>query len=75
MQCSTPKVGPSDAWKDLAYRQCLYLQLEHVEQELLLVGTRGYSQCQSHTQALRQLQTLKDYLGEEAGTLSPKHTR
>lgn len=75
MQCSTPKVGPSEAWKDLAYRQCLYLQLEHVEQELLLVGTRGYPQCQSHTQALRQLQTLKDYLGEEAGTLSPKHTR
>uniref|UniRef100_A0A8D1BLF4 Polycystin-1-like protein 2 n=1 Tax=Sus scrofa TaxID=9823 RepID=A0A8D1BLF4_PIG len=65
---------PHDAWKDLAYRQCLYLQLEHVEQELLLVGTRGYSQCQSHTQALRQLQTLKGYLGEQAGTLSPKHT-
>uniref|UniRef100_A0A8C3VPL1 Uncharacterized protein n=1 Tax=Catagonus wagneri TaxID=51154 RepID=A0A8C3VPL1_9CETA len=68
-------VGPSNAWKDRAYRQCLYLQLEHMEQELLLVGTQGFSQCQSHAQALRQLQTLKDCLREQPGTLNLEHTR
>lgn len=29
MQCPRPEVGPRDAGKDSAYRQCLYLQLEH----------------------------------------------
>ncbi|XP_053762669.1 polycystic kidney disease protein 1-like 2 [Panthera pardus] len=59
---------PSDPWKDNAYRRCLYLQLEHMEQELQLVGPRGFSQCQSHARALSQLQTLKGRLGGRLGT-------
>ncbi|XP_078295351.1 polycystin-1-like protein 2 [Panthera onca] len=59
---------PSDPRKDNAYRRCLYLQLEHMEQELQLVGPHGLSQCQSHARALSQLQTLKGRLGGRLGT-------
>ena len=75
MQRSRPKVGPSDAWKNSAFRQCLYRQLEHLEQELLLLEPRGSSQGQNHTRALGQLQTLKGYLVAQAGTLPPAHSR
>ncbi|KAM9046589.1 LOW QUALITY PROTEIN: polycystin-1-like protein 2 [Megaptera novaeangliae] len=74
MQCPRPEVGPRDAWKDSAYRQCLYLQLEHLEQELLLWEPQGFSRCQSHTQALGQLQTLKGCLGGQPGTPPPAHS-
>ncbi|KAB0352703.1 hypothetical protein FD754_017560 [Muntiacus muntjak] len=74
MQRLRPKVGPSDAWKNSAYRQCLYLQLEHLEQELLLLEPQGSSQGQSHTKALGQLQTLKGCLVAQAGTLPPAHS-
>lgn len=66
---------PRDPQKDNAYRQCLYLQLDHLEQELQLVGPRGSSQCQSHAQALSQLQTLKGYLGGRLDTPPLAHTR
>uniref|UniRef100_A0A4W2BY07 Uncharacterized protein n=1 Tax=Bos indicus x Bos taurus TaxID=30522 RepID=A0A4W2BY07_BOBOX len=75
MQRSRPKVGPSDAWKNSAFRQCLYLQLEHLEQELLLLEPRCSSQGQNHTRALGQLQTLKGCLVAQAGTLPPAHSR
>ncbi|OWK15924.1 hypothetical protein Celaphus_00003976 [Cervus elaphus hippelaphus] len=74
MQRLRPKVGPSDAWKNSAYRQCLYLQLEHLEQELLLLEPQGSSQGQSRTRALGQLQTLKGCLVAQAGTLPPAHS-
>nr|XP_023493143.1 polycystic kidney disease protein 1-like 2 [Equus caballus] len=73
-QCPMPTVGASDPWKDSAYRQCLYLQLEHLEQALLLVGPQGFPQGQSHAGALRQLQTLKRRLGGQPGTLPPART-
>ncbi|KAB1274495.1 Polycystic kidney disease protein 1-like 2 [Camelus dromedarius] len=38
MQQLAPEEGPGDLQKDRAYRQCLYLQLEHVEQELQLAS-------------------------------------
>ncbi|KAJ8785859.1 hypothetical protein J1605_006819 [Eschrichtius robustus] len=49
-------------------------QLEHLEQELLLWEPQGFSRCQSHTQALGQLQTLKGCLGGQPGTLPPAHS-
>ncbi|XP_064239027.1 polycystin-1-like protein 2 isoform X2 [Aotus nancymaae] len=73
MQCPKPKVALSGSWKDSAYRQCLYLQLEHVEQELRMVGPRGFPQHHSHALALRQLQTLKGCLGVQPGTWAPAH--
>uniref|UniRef100_A0A8D2FFS5 Uncharacterized protein n=1 Tax=Theropithecus gelada TaxID=9565 RepID=A0A8D2FFS5_THEGE len=74
-QCPKPKVAGSGPWKDSAYRQCLYLQLEHVEQELRLVGPQGFPQHHSHARALRQLQTLKGCLGVQPGTWAPAHAR
>ncbi|KAG8506263.1 Polycystic kidney disease protein 1-like 2 [Galemys pyrenaicus] len=68
-QLATPEEGPSDPRKDSVYRQCLYLQLKRVEKLLQLVGPpQGFSQRQSHAQALRKLQTLKDCLGGQRGT-------
>ncbi|KAF5918575.1 hypothetical protein HPG69_005010 [Diceros bicornis minor] len=74
MQRPTPTEGPSDLGKGSAYRQCLYLQLEHMEKELLLVGPLGFPQCQSHARALRQLHTLKGWLGAQGGTSPPAPT-
>lgn len=75
MELLTPEVGLSNPQKDSVYRQCLYLQLEYVEQELRLVGPRSFPQHQSHARALRQLQTLKGYLAGQLGTTLPAHTR
>ncbi|XP_037671501.1 polycystic kidney disease protein 1-like 2 [Choloepus didactylus] len=66
-----PEVAPSGPQKESTYKQCLYAQLEHVEQELRLVGPHGFPQCQSHARALRQLQTLKGCLGMELGIPGP----
>uniref|UniRef100_M3YDV1 Polycystin-1-like protein 2 n=1 Tax=Mustela putorius furo TaxID=9669 RepID=M3YDV1_MUSPF len=74
MRCLMPEVGPSDPQKDNAYKQCLYLQLEHMEQELQLVGPCGFPQSQSHAQALSQLQMLKGCLGGQLGTPPPAYT-
>ncbi|XP_046290740.1 polycystin-1-like protein 2 isoform X1 [Marmota monax] len=69
-QCQEPMLAPSSPWKGSAYRQCLYLQLQHLEQELRLVGPGGFPR-HSHAQALRQLQTLKGCLGGQLGILAP----
>uniref|UniRef100_H0WXG3 Polycystin 1 like 3, transient receptor potential channel interacting n=1 Tax=Otolemur garnettii TaxID=30611 RepID=H0WXG3_OTOGA len=55
-------------------RQCLYLQLKHLEQALQLVGPHGFPQQHSHTRALQQLQTLKGCLGGQPGSLAPAYT-
>ncbi|KAF6078991.1 hypothetical protein HJG60_015036 [Phyllostomus discolor] len=70
-QCLTHEVGPGDPWKNSVYRQCLYFQLEHLEQELRLVGPGGFPHCQSQAWALRQLQTLKRSLRGHLDTLPP----
>ncbi|XP_039081859.1 polycystic kidney disease protein 1-like 2 [Hyaena hyaena] len=73
-QVEEQMLRPRDPQKDNAYRQCLYLQLDHLEQELQLVGARSSSQCQSHARALSQLQTLKGYLGGRLDTPPLAHT-
>uniref|UniRef100_A0A673UEU7 Uncharacterized protein n=1 Tax=Suricata suricatta TaxID=37032 RepID=A0A673UEU7_SURSU len=75
VQVEEQMLRPRDPQKDKAYRQCLYLQLEHMEHELQLVGPRGSFQCQSHARALSQLQTLKGYLGGQLGAPPLAHTR
>uniref|UniRef100_A0A8C0XPL9 Uncharacterized protein n=1 Tax=Castor canadensis TaxID=51338 RepID=A0A8C0XPL9_CASCN len=70
-----PKLAQSGSWKDSTYRQCLYLQLECMEQELQLVGPRGFPKHHSHAQALRQLQTLKSCLRGQPGLLPPACAR
>ena len=75
MRCLLPEAGPSDPQKDNAYKQCLYLQLEHMEQELQLVGPCGFPQSQNHAQALSQLRMLKGCLGGQLGTPPPAFSR
>ncbi|XP_069871843.1 polycystin-1-like protein 2 [Dipodomys merriami] len=70
-----PELASSALWKDSTCRQCLYLQLEHVEKELRLVVPRAFPQHHSYAQALRQLQTLKRCLGGQCGPRVPAHTR
>uniref|UniRef100_A0A8C5LJS9 Polycystin-1-like protein 2 n=1 Tax=Jaculus jaculus TaxID=51337 RepID=A0A8C5LJS9_JACJA len=66
--CPKAELDRSGTWKDSAYRQCLYLQLEHVEQELRLVGPQGFPHSHSHAQALQQLHILKSCLGGQPVT-------
>ncbi|XP_062032025.1 polycystin-1-like protein 2 [Lepus europaeus] len=69
-----PEMALREPWKDGLYRQCLYLQLEHVEQALRLVGPWSFPQRHSHARALRQLQTLKGCLGGQQDLLVPACT-
>uniref|UniRef100_A0A5F9CI30 Uncharacterized protein n=1 Tax=Oryctolagus cuniculus TaxID=9986 RepID=A0A5F9CI30_RABIT len=74
-QCPEPEMALRGPWKDGLYRQCLYLQLEHIEQALRLAGPRSSPQRHSHARALRQLQTLKGCLGGQQDLLVPACTR
>ncbi|XP_028731528.1 polycystic kidney disease protein 1-like 2 isoform X2 [Peromyscus leucopus] len=68
-----PKLAVSGLWKDSISRQCLYLQLEHVERELRLVGPQGFLHHHSHAQALKQLRVLKGHLWGQPGTPAIAH--
>ncbi|XP_076989221.1 polycystin-1-like protein 2 isoform X2 [Tamandua tetradactyla] len=70
-QRPAPEVAMCGPEKDSAYRQCLYAQLEHVEQELRLLEPQGFPQCHSHARALRQLRTLQEGLGTQPSTPGP----
>nr|XP_058135506.1 polycystin-1-like protein 3 [Dasypus novemcinctus] len=80
-RCPVPEAALSGPQRDSAYKQCLYGQLEAVEQELRLVGPLGFPQRQSHARALGQLQALKRHLGTQprlaapAGPSSPRASR
>ncbi|KAM4833715.1 polycystin-1-like protein 2 [Thomomys bottae] len=74
-QHSKPELVSSGLWKDSIYSQCLYLQLEHIEEELHLVGPRAFLQHHSYAQALRQLQTLKRCLRGQPGPQASARTR
>nr|Q7TN88.1 RecName: Full=Polycystin-1-like protein 2; Short=Polycystin-1L2; AltName: Full=PC1-like 2 protein; AltName: Full=Polycystic kidney disease protein 1-like 2; Flags: Precursor [Mus musculus]AAO32797.1 polycystic kidney disease 1-like 2 [Mus musculus] len=63
-----PELAVRGLWKDSVYRRCLYLQLEHVERELQLLGPQGFLHHHSHAQALRQLHVLKGHLWGQPGT-------
>ncbi|XP_048210684.1 polycystic kidney disease protein 1-like 2 [Perognathus longimembris pacificus] len=70
-----PRLALRGIWKDSTYRRCLYLQLEHVEKELRLVGPRAFPQHRSYARALGQLQALKGCLGGQPGPWAPAGTR
>uniref|UniRef100_A0A8B9P8Q1 Polycystic kidney disease protein 1-like 2 n=1 Tax=Apteryx owenii TaxID=8824 RepID=A0A8B9P8Q1_APTOW len=44
------------------YNRCLYMQLQHVEMELELLGPHKFQMPQSYTQAVRQVQHMKNLL-------------
>ncbi|NWT18612.1 PK1L2 protein, partial [Vireo altiloquus] len=58
----TPEKGICEQLKYIDYHQCLYMQLQHVEMELELLGPHKFQMPQSYTQAVCQVQHLKNLL-------------
>uniref|UniRef100_A0A8C6YL57 Uncharacterized protein n=1 Tax=Nothoprocta perdicaria TaxID=30464 RepID=A0A8C6YL57_NOTPE len=58
----TPEKGMYEQLKYSDYNRCLYMQLQHVEMELELVGPHAFQMPQSYTQAVRQVQHMKNLL-------------
>ncbi|GAB0195474.1 polycystic kidney disease protein 1-like 2 [Grus japonensis] len=59
---STPEKGMCERLKYSDYNRCLYMQLQHVEMELELLGPHKFQMPQSYTQAVRQVQHMKNLL-------------
>ncbi|NXA35063.1 PK1L2 protein, partial [Eudromia elegans] len=55
----TPEKGMCERLKYSDYNRCLYMQLQHVEMELELLGPHKFQMPQSYTQAVRQVQHMK----------------
>ncbi|NXS56995.1 PK1L2 protein, partial [Brachypteracias leptosomus] len=58
----TPEKGMCERLKYSEYNRCLYMQLQHVEMELELLGPHKFQMPQSYTQAVRQVQHMKNLL-------------
>ncbi|XP_030083568.2 polycystic kidney disease protein 1-like 2 [Serinus canaria] len=58
----TPEKRICDQLKYNDYHRCLYLQLQHVEMELELLGPHKFQMPQSYTQAVCQVQHMKNLL-------------
>ncbi|XP_019360809.1 PREDICTED: polycystic kidney disease protein 1-like 2 [Gavialis gangeticus] len=58
----TPEKGMTDRLKHNDYNRYLYMQLQHVEMELELLGPYKFQKPQSYTQAVRQVQHMKSLL-------------
>ncbi|XP_064316001.1 polycystin-1-like protein 2 [Phalacrocorax carbo] len=71
----TPEKGICERLKYSDYNRCLYLQLQHVEMELELLGPHKFQMPQSYTQAVCQVQHMKNLLenriGSSAWSLTP----
>ncbi|KAF1405195.1 Polycystic kidney disease protein 1-like 2, partial [Spheniscus humboldti] len=58
----TPEKGMCERLKYSDYNHCLYMQLQHVEMELELLGPHKFQMPQSYTQAVHQVQHMKNLL-------------
>ncbi|NWZ62626.1 PK1L2 protein, partial [Acrocephalus arundinaceus] len=58
----TPEKRICDQLKYGDYHSCLYMQLQHVEMELELLGPHKFQMPQSYTQAVCQVQHMKNLL-------------
>ncbi|KAM6380599.1 polycystin-1-like protein 3 [Pluvialis apricaria] len=58
----TPEKGMCERLKYSDYNRCLYMQLQHVEMELELLGPHKFQMPQSYTQAVHQVQHMKNLL-------------
>ncbi|NXV60184.1 PK1L2 protein, partial [Molothrus ater] len=58
----TPEKRICDQLKYSGYHRCLYMQLQHVEMELELLGPHKFQMPQSYTQAVCQVQHMKNLL-------------
>ncbi|NWR19530.1 PK1L2 protein, partial [Emberiza fucata] len=57
-----PEKRICDQLKYSGYHRCLYMQLQHVEMELELLGPHKFQMPQSYTQAVCQVQHMKNLL-------------
>uniref|UniRef100_A0A8C3PDD2 Polycystin 1 like 2/pseudo n=1 Tax=Chrysemys picta bellii TaxID=8478 RepID=A0A8C3PDD2_CHRPI len=58
----TPEKGMGERLKHNDYNRYLYIQLQHVEMELELLGPHKFQKAQSYVQAVRQVQHMKGLL-------------
>ncbi|CAM2101117.1 unnamed protein product [Caretta caretta] len=58
----TPEKGMGERLKHSDYNRYLYMQLQHVEMELELLGPHKFQKTQSYVQAVRQVQHMKGLL-------------
>nr|XP_021396719.1 polycystic kidney disease protein 1-like 2 [Lonchura striata domestica] len=58
----TPEKRICDQLKCNDYHRCLYMQLQHIEMELELLGPHKFQMPQSYTQAVCQVQHMKNLL-------------
>ncbi|NXU58239.1 PK1L2 protein, partial [Turnix velox] len=58
----TPEKRMCERLKYSDYNRCLYMQLQHVEMELELLGPHKFQMPQSYTQAVCQIQHMKNLL-------------
>ncbi|NXN15255.1 PK1L2 protein, partial [Indicator maculatus] len=58
----TPERGMCEQLKYGDYNRCLYMQLQQVEMELELLGPHKFQMPQSYTQAVHQVQHMKNLL-------------
>ncbi|XP_063267148.1 polycystin-1-like protein 2 [Prinia subflava] len=64
----TPEKRICDQLKYSDYHRCLYVQLQHVEMELELLGPHKFQMPQSYTQAVCQVQHMKNLLENQICT-------
>uniref|UniRef100_A0A803TRM4 Polycystin 1 like 2/pseudo n=1 Tax=Anolis carolinensis TaxID=28377 RepID=A0A803TRM4_ANOCA len=67
----TPEKGIGRHLKHRDYNRCLYMQLQHVELELELLGPHKFQSPQSYSQAVRQVRHMKDFLESQLGSPTP----
>ncbi|XP_071612747.1 polycystin-1-like protein 3 [Heliangelus exortis] len=58
----TPDKVKCERLKCSEYNRCLYMQLQHLEMELELLGPHKFQMPQSYTQAVQQVQHMKNLL-------------
>ncbi|KAM6430104.1 polycystin-1-like protein 3 [Liasis olivaceus] len=67
----TPERGTGERLKHWDYKRCLCAQLQHVELELELLGPHRFPDPQSYTQAVRQVQHMKNFLESQLCSAMP----
>nr|XP_009943686.1 PREDICTED: polycystic kidney disease protein 1-like 2 [Opisthocomus hoazin] len=67
----TPEKGMCERLKYSDYSRCLYMQLQRVEMELELLGPHKFQMPQSYTQAVRQVQHMKNLLENQICSSAP----
>ncbi|NXX88600.1 PK1L2 protein, partial [Centropus bengalensis] len=63
---STAEKGMWEQLRYSDYNRCLYMQLQHVEMELELLGPHKFQMPQSYTRAIRQIQHMKNLLEDQS---------